>query len=651
MWKKGPAHERASLSRHPQLCGKARGLCHVATFTLYPRDEPRATIAYAAIAARLRLVPLAFPRPRRPPGAPHHARLAIRAAGGSPALGLGTEAKAMATKRSILWFRKGLRVHDNPALVKACDGASAVQPVFVLDPWFVKPERVGANRLRFLLESLEDLDASLRSKGSSLLVLHGDPERVIPAALEAWRCDRLCYEFDTEPYAQKRDAAVNEAAKAIGAEVHVPVAHTLWDVEKLLAKCKNGEPPTAYSSFLKIAHSCGPVPPVAPHVPHVPAMETHTHGDLVKLLGDVVTGSGVPTLEQLGYPALPTDEGFPARGGETEGLLRLRKMLDRTEYIAEFKKPSTNPTDLWAPVLSKGAGGTKPANPFDAAKGKKGSPKEVDAEAFMAPATTALSPYLKFGCVSPRTFWHELRVVLDHTLKGKHSKPPESLEGQLLWREFYYLAAYGTPNYDQMAGNRICRQIPWTWDETRLAAWEEARTGFPWIDACMMQLRKEGWMHHLARHAVACFLTRGDLFVHWEAGAAVFDRELVDADHALNNGNWMWLSCSCFFYQYFRVYGPVSFGKKYDKDGAFIRKYLPALKNMPAKYIYEPWTAPIDVQKKAGCVVGVDYPTPIVDHAVASKECIEKLAAAYKAHKEGTAGNIVAVGKKRKAGE
>ena len=73
-------------------------------------------------------------------------------------------------------------------------------------------------------------------------------------------------------------------------------------------------------------------------------------------------------------------------------------------------------------------------------------------------------------------------------------------------------------------------------------------------------------------------MTRGDLFVHWEAGAAVFDRELVDADWALNNGNWMWLSCSCFFYQYFRVYGPVSFGKKYDKEGAFIRHYLPVLK-------------------------------------------------------------------------
>ena len=132
----------------------------------------------------------------------------------------------------------------------------------------------------------------------------------------------------------------------------------------------------------------------------------------------------------------------------------------------------------------------------------------------------------------------------------------------------------------------------------------------------------------------------------------MFDRELVDADWALNNGNWMWLSCSCFFYQYFRVYGPVSFGKKYDKNGDFIRHYLPQLRNMPAKYIYEPWLAPLDVQKKAGCVVGEDYPPPMVDHAVASKECIEKLAAAYKTHKEGKGQTIKAeprVGTKRKA--
>jgi len=254
----------------------------------------------------------------------------------------------------------------------------------------------------------------------------------------------------------------------------------------------------------------------------------------------------------------------------------------------------------------------------------------------MAPGTTALSPYMKFGCVSARTFYHELHAVYTGALKGKHSKPPESLEGQLLWREFYYMVAAGTPNFDKMEGNSICRQIPWDWDKEKLSAWEDARTGFPWIDACMTQLKTQGWIHHLARHALACFLTRGDLFVHWEAGAAVFDRELVDADWALNNGNWMWLSCSCFFYQYFRCYSPVAFPKKYDKDGAYVRRWLPQLKNYPAKYIYEPWKAPIADQKAAGCVVGVDYPKPIVEHERVSKENMGRMAKAYEAHKAGT---------------
>ena len=97
----------------------------------------------------------------------------------------------------------------------------------------------------------------------------------------------------------------------------------------------------------------------------------------------------------------------------------------------------------------------------------------------------------------------------------------------------------------------------------------------------------------------------------------------------------MWLSCSCFFYQYFRCYSPVAFPKKYDKEGAYVKKWLPQLKNFPAKYIYEPWKAPIADQKKAGCVIGVDYPKPIVDHDVASKANMAKMAAAYAAHKEG----------------
>lgn len=128
-------------------------------------------------------------------------------------------------------------------------------------------------------------------------------------------------------------------------------------------------------------------------------------------------------------------------------------------------------------------------------------------------------------------------------------------------------------------------------------------------------------------------MTRGDLWISWEDGQRVFERYLLDQDWALNAGNWMWLSASAFFNQYFRVYSPIAFGKKTDKDGNYIRKYVPALKNMPTAYIYEPWTAPMDIQRKAGCVIGVDYPSPIVEHEKARKENLAKMAAAYKQSK------------------
>ena len=103
----------------------------------------------------------------------------------------------------------------------------------------------------------------------------------------------------------------------------------------------------------------------------------------------------------------------------------------------------------------------------------------------------------------------------------KNSSPPLSLYGQLLWREFFYTAATNNPRFDKMEGNPICVQIPWDKNPEALAKWAEGRTGFPWIDAIMTQLRQEGWIHHLARHAVACFLTRGDLWISWEEGMKV----------------------------------------------------------------------------------------------------------------------------------
>jgi cryptochrome len=137
-------------------------------------------------------------------------------------------------------------------------------------------------------------------------------------------------------------------------------------------------------------------------------------------------------------------------------------------------------------------------------------------------------------------------------------------------------------------------------------------------------------MHHLGRHAVACFLTRGDLFKHWELGMDVFDEWLIDRDYAMNAGNWMWVSASAFFHQYRRIYSPTGFGKKTDPNGDFIRKYIPALASYPSKYIYAPWEAPTEVQQEAGCIIGRDYPQPIVDHAAAKDKNLSTIAAYYR---------------------
>jgi cryptochrome len=153
----------------------------------------------------------------------------------------------------------------------------------------------------------------------------------------------------------------------------------------------------------------------------------------------------------------------------------------------------------------------------------------------------------------------------------------------------------------------------------------------------MRQLRQEGWIHHLGRHAVACFLTRGGCYISWERGAEVFEEWLIDHETASNAGNWQWLSCSAFYSQFYRCYSPVAFPQKWDKDGDFVRRYVPELQNMDKKFIYEPCKAPIADQKKAGVRIqgngennqeGV-YPKPMFDFGERRTICLDGMKKAY----------------------
>uniref|UniRef100_A0A4W4ER79 Photolyase/cryptochrome alpha/beta domain-containing protein n=1 Tax=Electrophorus electricus TaxID=8005 RepID=A0A4W4ER79_ELEEL len=470
---------------------------------------------------------------------------------------------------SIHWFRKGLRLHDNPALQEAVRGAATIRCVYFLDPWFAGSSNLGVSRWRFLLQCLDDLDSSLRKLNSRLFV--------------KFNRFKLTFEYDSEPFGKERDAAIKKLAMEAGVEVIVKISHTLYNLDKII-ELNGGQPPLTYKRFQTLVSRMDP-----PEMPVETLSSTLMGCCITPISEDHGDKYGVPSLEELGFDT----EGLSSAvwpGGETEALTRIERHLERKAWVANFERPRMNANSLLA-------------------------------------SPTGLSPYLRFGCLSCRLFYFKLTDL--YRKVKKTSTPPLSLYGQLLWREFFYTAATANPRFDKMEGNPICMRIPWDKNPEALAKWAEAKTGFPWIDAIMTQLRQEGWIHHLARHAVACFLTRGDLWISWEEGMKVFEELLLDADWSVNAGSWMWLSCSSFFQQFFHCYCPVGFGRRTDPNGDFIRRYLPVLRGFPAKYIYDPWNAPDSVQAAAKCVIGVHYPKPMVNHAEASRLNIERMKQIY----------------------
>lgn len=436
--------------------------------------------------------------------------------------------------------------------------------------------------MRFLIQSLHDLDTNLRKLNSRLYVLKGKAVDLLPKLFDQWQVKFLTTQVDIDPEILDQEEAIEEIAEKKDVFIVKRVQHTVYDVHSVLKK-NNGAVPMTYQKFLSLVND----------------IQVKEAIEITKVVSDHCK----PTDEDLGEYDVPKlgefiDECTLALckypGGETEAIKRLNNYMAKKQWVCQFEKPNTSPNSI-------------------------------------EPSTTVLSPYLSLGCLSPKLFYHKLKEVENGM---KHSDPPVSLMGQLMWREFYYTAGAGTKNFDKMLGNPICMQIPWVKKEEYIKAWAEGKTGYPFVDAIMRQLKQEGWIHHLARHMVACFLTRGDLWVSWEEGAKIFEDYLLDYDWSLNAGNWMWLSASAFFYKYFRVYSPVAFGKKTDKEGLYIRKYVPELKKYPTAFIYEPWKAPKSVQDAAGCIVGEGYPHRIVNHEKIHKENMQKMSSAYRMNKE-----------------
>ncbi|KAI2470585.1 Cryptochrome/photolyase FAD-binding domain-containing protein [Annulohypoxylon bovei var. microspora] len=552
----------------------------------------------------------------------------------------------MGKPRVVYWFRTDLRLHDSPALKAALDLDPAVLwPIFTWDPHYVYRVKGGVNRWQYLLDCQADLSESISklNNKSKLFVLREAPQTLLPKLFRAWEVTHLVFEKDTDPYARERDRAVVTLAEKAGVHVVSRYGRTLWDSDEVVAK--NGGKPTMSITQLRAAgRKVGEIPRPIPAPSYLPDPgdmpvdfeqdKPETEPDLNasyrdkadKTYSNIAGPKGdfaIATLQELGFSVPATT---PHRGGERIALGRLQEIFSDEKYAATFQKPKTSPA------------------------------------AFEPQSTTLLSPMLHFGALSPRHFYWKAQDLVEKYGQGA-STPPESLTGQLLFRDMYFAAqaAIGS-SFAQTLDNTYCRFIPWHLPskvgatdighsavsgeyhidspqaERWFQRWKVGVTGFPFVDALMRQLCAEGWIHHLGRHVVACFLTRGGCYVHWERGADVFEELLIDHEPACNAGNWQWLSCTAFYSQYFRCYSPVAFGQKWDKKGKFIRKWVPELKNLDEKFIYEPWKASQVALNKAGVKVGGDglhekrdgtYPAPMFDFGERRSVCIAAMKRAY----------------------
>ena len=231
--------------------------------------------------------------------------------------------------------------------------------------------------------------------------------------------------------------------------------------------------------------------------------------------------------------------------------------------------------------------------------------------------TSGLSAWIRWGCISPRE--------VEQRSLDRGGAGARAFVRQLAWRDFYGHVLLMFPDNMELEYQPRFRDLEWDTDQELLEAWRQGQTGFPLVDAGMRQLLATGWMHNRARMVVGSFLTK-DLHLDWREGELWFERVLLDAEPAQNNGNWQWIaSTGVDPAPYFRrIFNPMLQQERFDPGGEYIRRWVPELASVPEKKLTEPWKMTPEEQEEAGCVIGTDYPAPIVDHAVERKVTMER---------------------------
>ena len=474
-------------------------------------------------------------------------------------------------RTALVWLRRDLRLHDHAALHAALSSAQQVVLVFVFDTGILDPLPRCDRRVEFIRESLVEIDAVLRAMAphAGLICRHGNPLVEIAAVARAVGAGVVVAAHDDEPQALARDAAVAQTLKAAGVHWHSVKDQVVFERREVLTQ--TGKPYGVFTPYLRAWLARLEAAGMAD------VAERSTAGLGRKLAAvDATLACGVPSLRSMGF-----ETSNLRQLGITPGSSGAQALL--TDFLLRM-------------------GAYEERRNFPSVKGP-----------------SYLGVHLRFGTVSIREL---VRAALPAHRRGDPGARVWLAE--LVWREFYVQILANFPHVATRAFKPDYDEIQWDGDELaqqRFTAWCAGRTGYPLVDAAMLQLNQSGYMHNRLRMVAGSFLVK-HLGLDWRWGERYFAQQLNDFDLASNNGGWQWVASSgCDAQPYFRIFNPMAQSEKFDTQGAFIRRYLPALAQLDAKSIHAPWLArPLELAA-AGVVLGegpdASYPLPIVDHAQA----------------------------------
>jgi deoxyribodipyrimidine photo-lyase len=457
-------------------------------------------------------------------------------------------------------------------LYHALRAAQRVYCAFVFDRGILDALRAEGltadRRVEFMHQAVVELAQALRERRGGLIVRHGMAADEIVRLAHELRVDAVFANHDYEPYASARDEKVAHALIAAGRRLLTFKDQVIFERSEVGTQAGR-----AFSVFTPYKNAW--LKKFEPFFAKPYPVERH-----VAALTRSAAIEAMPSLGQLGFQttnltALKIFTG--ARGGA-------RQWADFKARIDQYDRTRN----------------------FPAVKGP-----------------SYLSVHLRFGTVSIREL-----VEFAQQRIAAGSAGAQVWLAELIWRDFYQQILFHHPHVATHAFKPAFERLRWDDDPALFTAWREGRTGYPLVDAAMAQINQTGYMHNRLRMVVASFLTK-DLGIDWRHGEHYFARQLNDYDLAANNGGWQWAaSTGCDAQPYFRIFNPITQSEKFDPDGTFIKRYLPQLTRFSAKEIHAPWLVAAKRQKEAGCIVGADYPVPIVDHALARAKTLKRYAAA-----------------------